>query len=635
MKSYTSKQRKTGKILSGSILLIVSASPAVFGTDTTINQRTVVSTGSTYTLTANPGDTITVTAPSIGGSTSGGAMLVSGNGILNATGSISYSDNHVTGSGNGGAIGASSGTALNFTGDISFLNNTSSNAGGALFSNGASTIFNGNVILTNNVSRTTGGAFYLNNHNLTINGTLSASLNRTTTPSSGGAIFALTGSVTISSSVTMDGNSGANGGAIWSELGIRLAETVGSGNVSLTNNLGTGNGGAIYSNNGGLILGNTGGTLTLTGNQSLSSGGISNTGYAAILRGSTITVNNNRATGNGGSLYVEAGGASIGNAGSTLSITGNSSDSGSGGFSYTADGGTVTVSGRNIEIRNNTAVSGTGGVFRTGGSFTLNLDTGGTLVSSGNKAAGNTDGGFLYANRGNITFNIGDGAIASVGDQNSLANGTDSISAAAGVNLYKEGTGTLVLAAANTYSGTTYAEAGTLQIDGSIAGGADVSKSATLQGTGLVSGNTIVNGTLAPGNGIGSINFGNNLTLTNTAKVQIEIDHSNINQILNDMINVAGILNLGEATLNIDLDALKYYADGSMITILTANELTGEWGSGNTYTDTLQRTWTFGFEHGAGVLSQTPLNPIPEPSYFTALFGGAVAMALLLRRKRK
>ncbi len=82
--------------------------------------------------------------------------------------------------------------------------------------------------------------------------------------------------------------------------------------------------------------------------------------------------------------------------------------------------------------------------------------------------------------------------------------------------------GTLVLPAANTYTGVTTVTGGTLVVTGSLPATATTVSGGTLAGTGTVKGATTVSGTLAPGiAGIGTLSVTNTLALSGTAAMQL------------------------------------------------------------------------------------------------------------------
>jgi autotransporter-associated beta strand protein len=92
--------------------------------------------------------------------------------------------------------------------------------------------------------------------------------------------------------------------------------------------------------------------------------------------------------------------------------------------------------------------------------------------------------------------------------------------------LQKTGTGTLVLSGANSHTGATTIDAGTMLVNGSLAAGSavTVNSGATLGGSGNAAGSVTVNAgaTLAPGNnGVGTLATGA-LTLAGTYECQLD-----------------------------------------------------------------------------------------------------------------
>lgn len=144
--------------------------------------------------------------------------------------------------------------------------------------------------------------------------------------------------------------------------------------------------------------------------------------------------------------------------------------------------------------------------------------------------------------------------------------------AAGGVR--KLGTGTMALAAANTYNGGTIVEAGTVMVNNSTGSGTGtgsvlVKTGATLGGTGAISGAlTLEDGaTLAPGSSIESLATGS-LTLAATSTVAIEIDSSGTPSA--DVVNVTGTASLaGSISLSDIAGSPVALAGGTKLTLLT------------------------------------------------------------------
>jgi fibronectin-binding autotransporter adhesin len=132
-----------------------------------------------------------------------------------------------------------------------------------------------------------------------------------------------------------------------------------------------------------------------------------------------------------------------------------------------------------------------------------NSYAGGTHIAAGTLSIGN--GGTT----GSVTGNIAnDGAL--VFNRSNVYDFAGTISGAG--TLTKLGADTLRLGGTHSYTGATLVSAGTLTVDGSIAGSAvAVAAGATLAGTGTV-GTTSVAGTIAPGNSPGTLSIAGNYT---------------------------------------------------------------------------------------------------------------------------
>ncbi len=169
-------------------------------------------------------------------------------------------------------------------------------------------------------------------------------------------------------------------------------------------------------------------------------------------------------------------------------------------------GGTTTFSNASTAGNATITTNSGGSVFfadtSSGGQATFTTNAGGVFdmsqLTSGGTTAGSIAGGgnyFLGANALTVGSNNLSTTVSGVMADGGVGGGT-------GGALVKVGTGTLTLSGTNTYTGATTVNAGTLEVDGSIAPSSllSVNNGGTLIGTGTV-GNTQINSgaVFAPG----------------------------------------------------------------------------------------------------------------------------------------
>jgi autotransporter-associated beta strand protein len=292
-------------------------------------------------------------------------------------------------------------------------------------------------------------------------------------------------------------------------------------------------------------------------------------------------------------------------------------------------------------------------VFDNGAaSYTIAQGTSGSLTMGNATNAGNMKN---LAGSHTISANIGLGnRLDFTGDAGSSTNLSGILSG--GHGLTKEGTGTLRLSGANTYSGSTQVKGGTLVINGSTSTGAlQVDSGATLMGSGTIGGATTIFGIHSPGNSPGVQTFEDDLTYTTGSSIVWElIDNSLAARGTNyDGIDVEGNLTFSEIT-TITLDfalaesgvewANEFWSDS--YTGVNGWKIFDVTGTINGFEDlslagnlldskgillTTGRSNAFFslFKASDGIYLN--YNAIPEPS--SALLGG-IGILLLLRRKR-
>jgi autotransporter-associated beta strand protein/T5SS/PEP-CTERM-associated repeat protein len=414
--------------------------------------------------------------------------------------------------------------------------------------------------------------------------TVAADISGTGTLSKAGpGILILTGNNSFSGGTTVTGGL----------INFSTAANLGSGTVTL-------NGGGLQWASGNttdmsaqIAIGAGGATFDTGGNNVSFSGALSGAGGITKAGNGTLTlaaVNTyvGGTTINGGALAVVSD-SSLGAAGGGLTFGGGTLQL-LGAFTsarpvaLNVAGGTIDTNGSNATLSG--AIGGAGGLTKAGA---------GTLALSGASTYGgttNVNAGVLQAAATNAfsaasTFSVGSGATLDLNGLNQTigglaGSGSVTLGAAlltAGANnanttfsgtiggtggFTKAGTGMLNLTGTNTYSGPTNVNAGTLLVNGSLAGGVTVNSGGTLGGTGRVGTLVSNGGTIAPGNSIGTLTVSGNFT-QNGGIYQVETNAAG----QSDRLNVTGIATLNGGTVQV-LPQSGTYARNTTYTILNA-----------------------------------------------------------------
>ena len=187
---------------------------------------------------------------------------------------------------------------------------------------------------------------------------------------------------------------------------------------------------------------------------------------------------------NTGITTISAGTLQLGNGGTTGDLTGD-----------VVDNATLALDRSDALVFSN-VISGSGNVVQSGsGTVALTADntyTGTTTIAAGGTLQlgnGGTTGSIIsnVANAGTLVF-----------DRTDSLTFSPSISGAGDVT--QAGTGTIRFDTPQSYTGTTSIDAGTLEVDSTLASSTIiVAAGTTLSGTGVASGNVINNGTVSPG----------------------------------------------------------------------------------------------------------------------------------------
>jgi len=640
-----------------------------------------VTLANTAGATLNLANSETIGNLSGGGATGGNVTLGANSLTVNEGGTTTYSG---VISGTGGLTKAGTGT-LTLSRANSYSGSTTINAGtlalGAsnVLANGSSVVVNGGTLNIGTQSDTVAGVQLLSGAITGTTGTLTSTLaydlqSGTVSARLGGTADlnkTTAGTVTLSGANTYTGATNINAGTLALGAANRIADmsavTVASGATFNLANFAETVG--SLAGTGNVTLGTA--TLTAGGNNTSTTfsgvasgtGGLTKAGTGALtLSGAntytgTTTISAGTLTAAGGSAIADTSQVTLANtAGATLNLAnsetiGNLSGGGATGGNVTLGANTLTVNEAGTTTYGG-IISGTGGLTKAGaGTMTLsgaNTYTGATNISVGTLTLGNNeriaDSSAVIVASG-ATFNLGNygetfGSLAGAGTvtksgttARTLAVGGDNASTTfsgviqqtgtGALSLTKNGNGTLALSGANTYTGVTTINAGTLVAAnntalGTLAGGTTVANGATLalQGGITVGAEALsINGTGVGGDGA-LRNLGGNNTLGGTVTLagNAEIQSDGGTLTLNAANSVTG------ATRNLTIDGAGNTTINGTITT-TSGTLTKN-GTG-TLTLSGNNTYTGATAVNAGTVAVTANNALGTTANGTTVASGA------------
>ena len=454
-------------------------SPTFVGTNNlTINGATTITTAVTRTITVtNAGATLTL-AGGVGNTVAGGILGKAGGGALTLSGPGAYTGGTTL---TGGTLNINNATAIGtgtFTiGGGTTVDNTSGagltlTTNNTIILNGDFSLGNAAGTVNNNLNLGTGPVSSTGGRTVTLNGagavTFGGALANTNTGSQTYIVNNGTGTATTTSLSFGGLGLGAGTATTFSLNGSAKVNITGpvTDGTGATNSLAyIGSGVATLSGNntytGLTSVTNAGGTLTLSGDNTAATGGVT-------LSNGKLNVNSATALGTGTLLI--SGGTIDNTSGSAKTLTLNNPVTIGGDFAFSTSAGTVNNNltlgiGAVSLVANKTITLNGAGALAFGGVLTNTGNSNRQLVvnnGTGTTAASSVSfGGYALTGPGSTAARVDN--FTGSGNVNITGAVTDGISAGSGLTY--DGTGTLaLLSGASTYSGNTTISSGTLGI---------------------------------------------------------------------------------------------------------------------------------------------------------------------------
>ena len=579
-----------GKLVKNGAGTLTLSGTNTYTGSTTVNDGGTLSLASGATLTSNVtlNDSSTLQFNNAGSlSFSYGIAGTGGKLISNGTGTLTLSGNHFSYTGtttvnNGGTLSLASDATLTsnvtlnnsstlqfdntdslpFSNDIAGNGNLVKNRVGTLTLSGtntytgSTTVNRGTLSLASGTSLTSDVTLY-NSSTLQFNNAGPLSFSYGIAGTDGKLVKNGVGKLTLSGNVfTYAGSTTVNGGTLDFFSGASIdSNTIvnDTGTLLITANGSIGSGKTVTLNSGGKISFNTSQVSPITFSNAISGvGNLETTGPETLeLSGNNFTYTGSTTVNNGGTLSLISGATLTSdvtlNDSSTLQFNNAGSLSfsnaiiGSGGNLIKRGAGKLTLSGTNTYDGSTTVYDG----------GTLSLASGTTLASD-----------VTLNNLSILQFNNDDPLTFS-----KTIEGT-------GGKLYKYGSGTLTFTTAQTYTGKTYIYNGALALAsgssldsnvnvGSASGG-------TLKGVGTINNNVVVlaNGTVHPGNSIGTLTITGDYTTSGVTEIEIDPNGTCSKLVVNGSVALGG-------ELLIDVPS-GFYSAGTSYEIISAQTgLTG------------------------------------------------------------